>query len=141
MFEHFTSVACEFSQPLLFTPQKSTSMEVMLIFSHCVPTIYSVLMFYQYCVAISSRFNPINSITQCHVNWSLWPKLFTFAVRDRESGSEETAYPFPFHFLRSCRRLTLALHLFVYKPIISLRLCNRYIKICTRLLGINIELP
>jgi hypothetical protein len=35
MFEHFTSVACEFSQPLLFTPQKSTSMEVMLIFSHC----------------------------------------------------------------------------------------------------------
>jgi hypothetical protein len=35
MFEHFTSVACEFSQPLLFTPQKSTSMEVMLIFAHC----------------------------------------------------------------------------------------------------------
>jgi hypothetical protein len=34
MFEHFTSVACEFLQPLLFTPQKSTSMEVMLIFSH-----------------------------------------------------------------------------------------------------------
>jgi hypothetical protein len=33
MFEHFTSVACEFSQPLLFTPQKSTPMEVMLIFS------------------------------------------------------------------------------------------------------------
>jgi hypothetical protein len=36
MFEHFTSVACEFSQPLLFTPQKSTSMEVILKFSHCV---------------------------------------------------------------------------------------------------------
>jgi hypothetical protein len=36
MFEHFTSVACEFSQPLFFTPPKSTSMEVMLIFSHCV---------------------------------------------------------------------------------------------------------
>jgi hypothetical protein len=35
MLEHFTSVACEFSQPLLFTPRKSTSMEVMLIFSHC----------------------------------------------------------------------------------------------------------
>jgi hypothetical protein len=30
------SVACEFSQPLLFTLQKSTSMEVMPIFSHCV---------------------------------------------------------------------------------------------------------
>jgi hypothetical protein len=37
MFEHFTSVACEFPQPLLFTPQKSTSMEVILIFSHCAP--------------------------------------------------------------------------------------------------------
>jgi hypothetical protein len=36
MFGNFTSVACEFSQPLLFTSQKSTSMEVMLIFSHCV---------------------------------------------------------------------------------------------------------
>jgi hypothetical protein len=35
MFEHFTSAACEFSQPLLSTPQKFTSMEVMLIFSHC----------------------------------------------------------------------------------------------------------
>jgi hypothetical protein len=35
MFEHFTSVACEFSQPLLFTPQKSTSMQEKPIFSHC----------------------------------------------------------------------------------------------------------
>jgi hypothetical protein len=34
MFEQFTSVACEFSQ-LLFTPQKYTSMEVMLIIYHC----------------------------------------------------------------------------------------------------------
>jgi hypothetical protein len=33
MFEHFPSVASEFSQPLLFT-QKFTSMKVMLIFSH-----------------------------------------------------------------------------------------------------------
>jgi hypothetical protein len=38
MFKHFTSVVCEVSQPLLFTPQKSTSMEVMLIFSHCEHT-------------------------------------------------------------------------------------------------------
>jgi hypothetical protein len=36
MFEHFTSVACEFSQPLLFTPQKSAFMEVILIIFHCV---------------------------------------------------------------------------------------------------------
>jgi hypothetical protein len=36
MFEHFTSVTYELSQPLLFTPQMSTSMEVMKMFSHCV---------------------------------------------------------------------------------------------------------
>jgi hypothetical protein len=36
MFKHFTFVACEFSQPLLFTPQKSTSIEGILLIFHCV---------------------------------------------------------------------------------------------------------
>jgi hypothetical protein len=38
MLEHFTSVACEFSYPLLFTPQKSTAMEVMFLIFHCEPS-------------------------------------------------------------------------------------------------------
>jgi hypothetical protein len=40
MFEHFTSVACAISQPLIFTPQKSTFMELMLIFFHCTQNKY-----------------------------------------------------------------------------------------------------
>jgi hypothetical protein len=41
MFKHFTSVACEFSLcTMYFTPQKSTSMEVMLVIFHCVVKIH-----------------------------------------------------------------------------------------------------
>jgi hypothetical protein len=43
MFEHFTSLACGFSQPLLFTSQQSTSIEIILIIFQCVVFVRSSL--------------------------------------------------------------------------------------------------